>query len=53
MPRVGREVAMVLWVEREVTVVSRLKREVAAVLRVDCHLVGVSLLSFRHDNLQH
>ena len=41
MPRVGREVAMVLWVEREVTVVSRLKCEVAAVLRVDRRLVGI------------
>ena len=42
MPRLGREVAMVLWVECEVTVVSRLKCEVAAALRVDHHLVGGS-----------
>ena len=40
MPRVGREVAMVLRVEREVTVVLLLKCEVAAVLRVDRRLVG-------------
>ena len=58
MPRVGREVAMVLQVEREVTVVSRLKCEVAAVLRVNRRLVGrwlggIALLSFQHDNLQH
>ena len=46
MPRVGREVAMVLRVECEVTVVSRLKCEVAAVLRVDCCLVGGGWVAF-------
>ena len=46
MPRVGRKVAMVLPVEREVTVVSRLKCEVAAVLRVDRHLVGGGWVAF-------
>ena len=46
MPRVGREVAMVLRVEREVTVVSRLKCEVAAVLRIDRRLVDGGWVAF-------
>ena len=46
MPRVGREVAMVLRVEREVTEVSRLKCEVAALLRVDRRLVGGGWVAF-------